>query len=117
MTFGGTSAIPTTNQNLTVFPQPTTFGSLVTPAQPPAQRVLTADGNLSQDGVNFTSISGGFIYNGSIYPHICPHLDAAYPAGGNVGMLDGHAEWRPFKQMTVRTPPTVNGLPVPNFYW
>jgi prepilin-type processing-associated H-X9-DG protein len=25
------------------------------------------------------------------------------PIGGNVGMLDGHVEWRPFSQFQVRT--------------
>jgi prepilin-type N-terminal cleavage/methylation domain-containing protein/prepilin-type processing-associated H-X9-DG protein len=108
----GASSLAPTNRNSTTLPQPTTIGSTVIPAQPASQRVLTADANLSQDGINFTSIPGGFQYNGSVYPHICPHLDGAYPAGGNVGMLDGHVEWRAFKDMKVRTTPGV-----PFFYW
>ena len=109
----GSSALPSTNRNLTVNPQPVTVGALVIPLQPPSQRVLTADANLSLDGVNFTTIYGGFTYNGGAYPHICPHLDGAYPAGGNVGMLDGHVEWRAFKNMKIETAP---GTP-PSFYW
>jgi prepilin-type processing-associated H-X9-DG protein len=107
------SIVLTTNQNLTVNPQPITIGA-TTILQNPSQRVLTADATLSviiNDG--FTAISGGFTQNGSTYPHISPHLDGAYPEGGNVGMLDGHVEWRPFKQMKVRTS-TAFG---PYFYW
>lgn len=108
----GANTLAATNRNTTVVPQPMTVGPLVIPAQPPSQRVLTADANLSQDGVNFTAIPGGFTFNGLVYFHICPHLDGAVPAGGNVGMLDGHVEWRAFKQMKIRT----SGAS-PNFYW
>jgi prepilin-type processing-associated H-X9-DG protein len=36
------------------------------------------------------------------------------PAGGNVGMLDSHVEWRKFQQMLPRTDPS-SGAPV--FWW
>lgn len=108
----GSSLLAATNRNSTIVPQPITIGSLVLPPPPPSQRVLTADANLSSDGTNFTVIPGGYTYNGVTYPHICPHLDGAYPAGGNVAMLDGHVEWRRFQQMTIRTSGSL-----PYFYW
>ncbi len=109
----GSAILASTNRNSTIVPQPITGGPAVIPPPLPSQRVLTADANLSQDGVNFTSIPGGFGFNGVLYPHLCPHLDGTFPAGGNVGMLDGHVEWRPFKQMQIRT--TAGMLPY--FYW
>jgi prepilin-type N-terminal cleavage/methylation domain-containing protein/prepilin-type processing-associated H-X9-DG protein len=36
------------------------------------------------------------------------------PLGGNVLMLDGHVEWRPFAAMAIRT---QNGGTVPYFWW
>jgi prepilin-type processing-associated H-X9-DG protein len=41
-------------------------------------------------------------------------VDRFLPAGGNVGMLDGHVEWRVFPQMHVRTP---QGSGTPVFWW
>ena len=32
-----------------------------------------------------------------------PHMAGVLPAGGNIGMLDGHVEWRPFTNMIPRT--------------
>ena len=32
-----------------------------------------------------------------------PHLEGKLPAGGNLVFLDGHADWRPYKRMTLRT--------------
>ncbi len=32
-----------------------------------------------------------------------PHMAGIVPAGGNIGMLDGHVEWRPFSNMIPRT--------------
>jgi prepilin-type processing-associated H-X9-DG protein len=109
----GANILAATNRNSTILPQPVTVGPLLAPSQPASQRVLTADANLSQDGANFTQIPGGFAFNGLAYPHICPHLDGLVPAGGNVGMLDGHVEWRPFSQMKIRT--TAGSQPF--FYW
>jgi prepilin-type processing-associated H-X9-DG protein len=39
-------------------------------------------------------------------------LNRKIPSGGNQAMLDGHAEWRPFRQMIPRA-----GAGSPNFYW
>ena len=32
-------------------------------------------------------------------PYRTSHLSGRMPAGGNIGMLDGHVEWRQFGQM------------------
>ncbi len=60
-------------------------------------RELVVDAVLS-DGpsrtANFHSIQGG-----SVNPDRTNHLDGTLPAGGNIGFLDGHVEWRPFADM------------------
>ncbi|MCX7867151.1 MAG: hypothetical protein N2438_08495, partial [Limisphaera sp.] len=55
---------------------------------------------------NYTRIMGGWSK-----PHRSPHLNGPIPSGGNVGMLDGHGEWRKFPPMRVRT------LSGPYFWW
>jgi prepilin-type N-terminal cleavage/methylation domain-containing protein/prepilin-type processing-associated H-X9-DG protein len=85
----------------------------------PADRVLAADASLSEgqnDVVrtanNFTQVRG----HGGV-PHRSAHMDKSLPAGGNLLMLDGHVEWRPFgthpdpRRMIVRT----RGSPA--FWW
>jgi prepilin-type processing-associated H-X9-DG protein len=44
-------------------------------------------------------------------PHTSPHLIGNLPAGGNLGMLDGHVEWRKFQDMQIRS---ASG---PFFWW
>jgi prepilin-type processing-associated H-X9-DG protein len=47
-------------------------------------------------------------------PHISAHMKTAtIPDGGNIGMIDGHVEWRPFNQMIDRD----DGGSVPWFYY
>jgi prepilin-type processing-associated H-X9-DG protein len=47
---------------------------------------------------NWSSVDGGYYK-----PHISAHMaNATIPEGGNIGMIDGHVEWRPFKQMICR---------------
>ncbi len=78
----------------------------------PSARVVVADATLS-NGENmvdrtrnrYTGIDGGW------RGHQAAHLDGKLPAGGNLLMLDGHAEWRKFRQMVVRTTGT------PAFWW
>jgi prepilin-type processing-associated H-X9-DG protein len=120
MTFPGTASVLPINQNPSVFPQPFTdpASGLTQPAQPASSRALMADAVISQPGNgdeknrwlnSYTGIKGGFVKL-----HNTAHLDRAMPAGGNVAMLDGHAEWRRFALMRVRT--DVNsGAPV--FWW
>jgi len=114
--FGGPSSTLTgTNQNQTLqsenlqnFPAPgqsTLYG--------PSERVLVADVVLSAGTTmpgyqhpenNYTSISGGYTYNGVTYPHLSAHLDGnIWPVGQFLGYKDGHADWQLFQDASVRT--------------
>ena len=78
----------------------------------PSARVVAADGTISE-GENeldrtknkYTKIDGGW------KGHQAPHINGKVPSGGNLLMLDGHAEWRKFQAMKVRT---TGG---PAFWW
>lgn len=110
---GSASKLSSTNQNTTLQPEPvyvSAFQSL--PPQPNTERVLIADCIISQNaampgvsnpGNNYTSISGGFMQNNVVYPHVSAHLKGKIPSGGNVGFKDGHAQWRKFETMVPRT--------------
>ncbi|HEX7652242.1 MAG TPA: type II secretion system protein, partial [Verrucomicrobiae bacterium] len=70
----------------------------------PSERVVVADGTISQGSNetdrsknNYTKVDGGW------KGHSSPHLNGKMPAGGNLLLLDGHAEWRKFQQMQIRT--------------
>lgn len=106
-TIPGNSSLATSNINYTTIPQPIQFGPAILPPPSAAKRVLISDANLTSGG-SYSSVFGGFAL-----PHTCPHLNGVIPAGGNVAMLDGHVEWRPFSQMIVRTA----AYPGPNFLW
>ena len=77
----------------------------------PASRVLVADATLNASGnsdnyavmvtYNWVDVEGG----------PSAHLNGNIPLGGNVGMLDGHVEWRNFKDMQARTGSAAY------FYW
>ena len=91
-----------TNWNATMSPPPTLkFGNIEYPITP-SQRELAADATISQAG-NFTSIICDWYYNGVKKNARSPHLAGSLPAGGNLVYLDGHADWRQFKKMTLRT--------------
>lgn len=105
MTFPGTATLHATNENPTLVPQPIKYITVVFPAPSPADRPFVACSTLSygSDEANrndnrFTQVWGGWEH-----PHRSPHLNGITPTGGNIGMLDGHVEWRPFRQMHVRT--------------
>jgi hypothetical protein len=117
-TFDGTGASGTpilhpTNSNVSMIPSSINYGGVTYPPQPTTDRVLLADATIS-NGNNeanrllntYTGIMGGWSK-----PHRTPHLERRLPSGGTVGMLDGHAEWRKFPQMRVRT------LSGPYFWW
>ena len=79
-----------------------------------SERVVAADGTLSYNnnevnraGNRYTGIMGGWSK-----PHDTAHLEGKLPSGGNLVFLDGHAEWRKFQAMHVRT----DGSP-PHFWW
>jgi prepilin-type N-terminal cleavage/methylation domain-containing protein/prepilin-type processing-associated H-X9-DG protein len=117
-TFPGTASINETNDNPSVIPAPIKFVTTFLPPPLPTDRVLLADATISQPGQSNTNnlyantyvgINGGWSK-----PHRTSHLDGRLPAGGNLGMLDGHVEWRRFKLMLPRTDPG-SGSPV--FWW
>ncbi len=116
MTLPNTASLATSNQNTKIYPQPIQIGPItVTPTV--ADRVMIADAILSLPGqsiesqrftYNYTAVPGGYFK-----PHTSPHLKGQIPAGGNLGMLDAHVEWRKFELMKVRT---VGGGS-PTFWW
>ena len=82
----------------------------------PASRVLVADETVTPTGesTDYTVLlyfswvgSANFGYYRSA------HLNGTIPIGGNVGMLDGHVEWRNFKGMQ----PRAGSSGTPFFYW
>jgi prepilin-type N-terminal cleavage/methylation domain-containing protein/prepilin-type processing-associated H-X9-DG protein len=120
MTFPGTATVSATNQNPSMIPQSmsNTNTGVTYPPQSASERVLMADAVISQPHdadedqrwLNiYINVKGG-------YPklHQTAHLNKTMPAGGNVGMLDGHVEWRKFLQMHVRTDPASRN---PVFWW
>jgi prepilin-type N-terminal cleavage/methylation domain-containing protein len=89
-----------------------------------SDRVLIADAILSVSGAqpgyanpgnNYTSISGGFMQNGQVYPHTSPHIKNGMPEGGDVGYKDGHAVWHKFHDAAnPMVPRTISGSV---FWW
>ncbi len=120
---GPDSKLALTNQNTTI--QPEAVANFPSPGVSTtyraSERVVVADAILCTGSAmpgyahpenNYTSIAGGFIYNGMTYPHVSPHLKGNVPAGGNVGFKDGHVDWRSFQMMGPRT-----GANAPYFWW
>ena len=120
MTFPGTATVIATNQNPSLLPQSMvdTNTGVTYPPQASSDRIVMADAVLSQPHDadeshrwlnTYINIKGG-------YPklHQTAHLEKTMPAGGNLGMLDGHVEWRKFLQLHVRTDPTSSN---PVFWW
>jgi prepilin-type N-terminal cleavage/methylation domain-containing protein/prepilin-type processing-associated H-X9-DG protein len=69
----------------------------------------TISTNTPATGYNFGAVQGGWPT-----AHQAAHWYGGNPAGGNILFLDGHGEWRPFKQMQPRSAPA--GLTVV-FWW
>jgi prepilin-type N-terminal cleavage/methylation domain-containing protein/prepilin-type processing-associated H-X9-DG protein len=118
MTFPGTASLMVTNENISITPRPITDQGVGMDAPSPSGRVLLADATISapgedvvaqEAGYNYTDIVGGYTKH-----HITSHLQGKIPAGGNVAMLDGHTEWRPFPVMIGRVQ-AGSGSPV--FWW
>jgi prepilin-type N-terminal cleavage/methylation domain-containing protein/prepilin-type processing-associated H-X9-DG protein len=121
MTFPETSTLNATNWNYSLIPQPIPYGPMgnTLPAPATSDRVLLSDATISAPGqnnetlrrsYNYTDIIGGYQKH-----HISPHLNGNIPVGGNVGMLDGHAQWRKFENMHPQTDPNDSGTPT--FWW
>ena len=118
LTFPGNTSVIATNLNSTLTPQRISLSGSWLPAPSPAQRPLVADGTISLYGqgtyaqrytYNYTDVAGGY----SVH-HLSPHLNGQFPAGGNVGMLDGHVEWRKFDSMQCRV---ISGSGAAGFWW
>ncbi|HEY3863817.1 MAG TPA: prepilin-type N-terminal cleavage/methylation domain-containing protein [Verrucomicrobiae bacterium] len=119
-TFYGTAAyagvfVTNTNKKIT---DTSTPGYFEAPGGVPigaiSKRPLTACATLNSTGnlgvyssmvtYNWTDVDGGYMINGRLKGHISGHVEGGnIPAGANVGMLDTHVEWKPFKQMINRT--------------
>ena len=81
----------------------------------PALRELVIDSILgvrqsnTKYGRNFGQVPGGIWGSYGVYDRTS-HLKSDYePRGGNIGFLDSHTEWRPFK------PDIQNGVAVPRY--
>jgi prepilin-type processing-associated H-X9-DG protein len=104
-----------TNVNATLTIQRVAYSNQFLPVHP-ASRALVADATLTESGsssvyaamltYDWVEIEGGYAK-----PHLSAHLNGTIPLGGNVGMLDGHVEWRNFKDMLPRASSGVY------FYW
>jgi prepilin-type processing-associated H-X9-DG protein len=117
LTFPGTASVSATNTNPSLIPQQIKYVTTYLPPPNPSARVLLADATISMPGQNvaanrltytYTGINGGWAK-----PHRTSHMNGKYPSGGNLGMLDGHVEWRKFNAMEPRT--DAGGSPV--FWW
>jgi prepilin-type N-terminal cleavage/methylation domain-containing protein len=95
--------------------------------QPITERTLCADVVMSKVGQNNAAVRNTYTYDAIPNPGyngtpqggplnwMTPHMNGRLPAGGNAVMLDGHAVWRKFDDMIVRTYGTAG--PPPVFWW
>jgi prepilin-type processing-associated H-X9-DG protein len=127
LTLPRTSSLNPTNANAKIYPQPIQYGPITILPGPATERVLTADATLSRntESDEAKKYNGGYHYTdidtGSFNKrHLSPHMGGTVPAGGNLGMLDGHVEWRKFDKMKVR----ANGIlwpsgntSCPTYWW
>jgi len=118
MTFPGEASLNPTNYNKSLIPQPIDSGAITYPPPSVSERVLASEAVISQpnqnkvasrDTYNYLDVTGGYMKH-----HLTGHMASKTPAGGNLGMLDGHVEWRRFQNMLPRTDPN-SGAPV--FWW
>lgn len=81
--------------------------------------IFIADPNLSTINgavTNFMNIAGGATDpNGNKILYSAPHRKGTQPLGGNVGAVDGHVEFRPFRNMIIRT--TGGSATNPSWWW
>ncbi len=102
-----------TNENPSFTPQPMTYGIYTYPPPSPVDRVLVADVVISQENSEADKYKNHYtgIQGGSPILHDTSHMNKNLPAGGNIGFLDGHVQWRKFDLMHLRTRYT------PGFWW
>jgi len=120
-TFPGSAGLNPTNYNYKTVPQSITDKILNVTHPPPSasDRVLLADPTISAPGQYNPANAGNFNWTqvtGSAggKPSTTAHMNGNLPAGGNLGMLDGHSEWRTFKKMQARNAPASV---IPVFWW
>lgn len=127
LTLPNTSSLCPTNANRTIYPEAVQFGPLLMPPLPATDKVLTADATLSRNteydeskkytgSYHYTDIDSGSYFK----HHLTPHMKGTVPAGGNLGMLDGHAQWRKFELMHVRANGTLwpsGNTSCPTYWW
>jgi prepilin-type processing-associated H-X9-DG protein len=133
LTLDGTASLIKTNYNPSTHPEPTLFGMLTIYPAPATDRVLIADGTVCKAvtdtqftdsakdenqrySYTYTDVAGSFPIH-----HLSPHLKGNLPAGGNLGMLDGHVEWRRFEDMHIRAYGGAGGSQdngsSPSYWW
>jgi prepilin-type processing-associated H-X9-DG protein len=128
LTLPGTPCLCPTNYNRTIIPETIQYGPNMIPPVPVSEKVLTADATISQPSENNVAqrSTGRYHYTDVVgsYPkhHLTPHMNGNVPKGGNLGMLDGHVEWRKFERMNVRASGglwagTSGGDPTCPTYW
>lgn len=111
--FKGSGRVKPTNQVESLNPAPMQIGTQQIP-HIPSDSIIVADGTCSEGNNeidrtknNYVAIKGGWT---SL--HRAAHIDGKMPTGGNVVFLDGHAAWKQFKKMVVRTDGSD-----PSFWW
>ena len=81
----------------------------------PAMREVVIDSIMGSPSPNtkygreFQDVAGGIYTEHGIYDRTSHLVNHEEPAGGNVGFLDGHVEWRHFQ------PEVVNGVALPRY--
>ena len=127
LTLPDTPSLAPTNYNKTIIPTPVQYGPITIDRGPSADIALTADATMSRntESNEAQKYTGHYHYTdidtGS-YPkhHLSPHMKGAVPAGGNIGFLDGHGQWRRFDIMHVRASgtiwPSLNNS-CPTYWW
>jgi prepilin-type N-terminal cleavage/methylation domain-containing protein/prepilin-type processing-associated H-X9-DG protein len=119
-----TPSLTISNQNRLITSAPIPSGGPIGnyPAPPVSDRPLTTCCTLSDIGQNTPSLRATYKYvdiTGGLpsFMHRTAHMNKNLPAGGNIGMLDGHVEWRKFPRMLPRSTASVNGVAIPVFWW
>jgi prepilin-type N-terminal cleavage/methylation domain-containing protein/prepilin-type processing-associated H-X9-DG protein len=119
-----TANLTATNQNATL--QPST---IIDPSKPvklqnlgapsPSERPLTACVSLTlpaQNNPDWENASPPYqwsdIVGGEVLHHRTAHMNGRLPNGANVGMVDGHVEWRDAHDFQPRTTAGI-----PTFWW
>ena len=82
----------------------------------PSDREVIVDSILGSPSANkkygreFAAVAGGIYSQSQVYDTTSHLVKNDYPAGGNVGFLDGHSEWRMFNPEL-----TSNGTAIPRY--